>query len=248
MLVAEDNAVNRRLAVAMLEKRGHSVVFAHTGREAVEAVRAGGVFDLVLMDMQMPEMDGFEATAAIRDPEKDTGGRLPIVALTAHSMKGDARPASPPGWTATWPSRFACLSSLRSSSGLLRAATWPRPRPTGMRLTIDPDDLCARLEGDRELMLELAELFLTGSPHALSEVRRAIDASDAPELLRAAHTLKGSLSCFGATTACASAHALEMMGHTGDLTGADARLADLVRDVNHLTRGLAAIVARIPAA
>ena len=88
ILVAEDNSVNRRLATRLLEKRGHSVAVAANGREAVAAIDKES-FDLVLMDMQMPEMDGFEATAAIRQKEKLSGARLPIVALTAHAMKGD---------------------------------------------------------------------------------------------------------------------------------------------------------------
>ena len=88
ILVAEDNSVNRRLATRLLEKRGHSVAVAANGREAVAAIGKES-FDLVLMDMQMPEMDGFEATAANRQKEKFTGTRLPIVALTAHAMKGD---------------------------------------------------------------------------------------------------------------------------------------------------------------
>jgi signal transduction histidine kinase/DNA-binding response OmpR family regulator len=88
VLLAEDNRVNQRLATRLLEKRGHSVVVAADGREALAAIQKEG-FDLVLMDLQMPEMDGFEATVAIREKEKAGGARLPIVALTAHAMKGD---------------------------------------------------------------------------------------------------------------------------------------------------------------
>ena len=88
VLVAEDNAVNQRLILRLLEKRGHHVTLAGNGREAVDAV-ARESFDLVFMDVQMPELDGFEATASIRLGERVTGGRLPIIALTAHAMKGD---------------------------------------------------------------------------------------------------------------------------------------------------------------
>jgi two-component system sensor histidine kinase/response regulator len=88
ILLAEDNAVNQRLATRLLEKRGHRVMVAANGHEAIDAY-AKETFDLVLMDVQMPEMDGFEATAAIREKEKATGTRLPIIALTAHAMKGD---------------------------------------------------------------------------------------------------------------------------------------------------------------
>jgi PAS domain S-box-containing protein len=88
ILVAEDNAVNQRLAVRLLEKQGNTVVVAGNGREALAAL-AGGSFDLILMDVQMPEMDGLEATAHIRAQEKETGKHIPIIAMTAQAMKGD---------------------------------------------------------------------------------------------------------------------------------------------------------------
>jgi two-component system sensor histidine kinase/response regulator len=88
ILLAEDNAVNQTLAVRLLEKRGYSVVVAGDGRTAVEAFEKNQ-FDIVLMDIQMPGMDGFEATAAIRAKEKLSGGHVPIIAMTAHALKGD---------------------------------------------------------------------------------------------------------------------------------------------------------------
>jgi len=88
ILLAEDNAVNQRLAVRLLEKRGHRVTLASNGLEAVHALEKER-FDLVLMDLQMPEMDGFEATAALRKKEKSTGTHQRVIALTAHAMKGD---------------------------------------------------------------------------------------------------------------------------------------------------------------
>jgi PAS domain S-box-containing protein len=88
ILLAEDNAINQLLAVRMLEKLGHKVVVANNGREALAAVERGH-FDLILMDVQMPEMGGFEATAHLRERERQSGGHLPIIALTAHAMKGD---------------------------------------------------------------------------------------------------------------------------------------------------------------
>jgi CheY-like chemotaxis protein len=88
ILLAEDNAVNQRLIVRLLEKRGHSIVVAHDGRQALDLLEHQH-FDLVLMDVQMPELNGFEVTTAIRQKELETGEHLPIVALTAHAMKGD---------------------------------------------------------------------------------------------------------------------------------------------------------------
>ncbi|MFH1242162.1 MAG: response regulator [Pseudomonadota bacterium] len=86
--MAEDNPVNQKLAVKMLEKRGHRVVVASDGRQAMEALDRES-FDLILMDVQMPGMDGFETTKAIREKEEREGGHIPIVAMTAHAIKGD---------------------------------------------------------------------------------------------------------------------------------------------------------------
>ena len=88
LLLAEDNEVNQRIGVAMLRRLGHAVLVVENGRDAVEAIRTGD-FDAVLMDVQMPEMSGFDATAAIRTMERDTGRHVRIVALTAHAMAGD---------------------------------------------------------------------------------------------------------------------------------------------------------------
>jgi len=88
ILLAEDNLVNRALAQRLLQKRGHTVEIAGDGNEVLEKVKSG-TFDLVLMDVEMPVINGFEATAAIRDGEKTTGSHLPIIAMTAHALKGD---------------------------------------------------------------------------------------------------------------------------------------------------------------
>ena len=114
VLLAEDNAVNRKIAVRFLEKMGHAVTVACDGREAVDAL-AREQFDLALVDIQMPELDGFEVAAAVRAREAGTERRLPLLAVTAHAMQGDReRAALPPAWTATFPSR--------SSS-----TCWPKP-------------------------------------------------------------------------------------------------------------------------
>jgi CheY-like chemotaxis protein len=86
ILLADDNLINRKIAIRMLESQGHSVTTAENGRECVERFREGG-YDAILMDVQMPEMDGFEATQAIRELEAATGGRIPVIAMTAHAMK-----------------------------------------------------------------------------------------------------------------------------------------------------------------
>jgi CheY-like chemotaxis protein len=107
VLLVEDNPVNQRLATRMLEKRGHRVILAGNGGEALEALEKGS-FDLVFMDVQMPEMDGFQATAAIREKEIGTGTHLAVIALTAHAIKGDRERCLAAGmdgrgsWTTSW--------------------------------------------------------------------------------------------------------------------------------------------------
>jgi CheY-like chemotaxis protein len=86
--LAEDNLVNQKLALRLLEKRGFEVTVVGDGRAALDALEKG-TFDAILMDVQMPDMDGFEATAAIREKEKSTGAHIPIIAMTAHALKGD---------------------------------------------------------------------------------------------------------------------------------------------------------------
>jgi CheY-like chemotaxis protein len=88
VLVAEDNPINQKLAIKILEKRGHLVSVVSNGQEAIDASKEE-YFDLILMDVQMPDLDGFEATGRIRNREEEEGGHIPIVAMTAHAMKGD---------------------------------------------------------------------------------------------------------------------------------------------------------------
>jgi len=246
ILVAEDNAVNQRLLVRILEKQGHAVTLAGNGREALSALEAGTLFDVVLMDVQMPEMDGFEATAAIRAREKDTGAHVPIVALTAHALKGDREACLAAGMDEyltkpiRTPELLEVITRLSSDAKVvLPPSVSPGP---ALRRLFEPEVILARIGGDRALLEELVDLFLAEASEALAELGRALDEGDAGKLARAAHLLRGSASNFGPGAVPESALVLEQMGRSGVLDGASPRLAVLTRDLEDLFRSLKAMV------
>jgi two-component system sensor histidine kinase/response regulator len=224
ILLAEDNIVNQRFAVRLLEKAGHRVVVAGDGREAlallgVEPPAGPPPFDLVLMDVQMPEVGGFEATARLRAREKVTGGHLPVLALTAHAMKGDqerCRAAGMDGYVAK-PVRPAEL--WQAIESVVPAAGEPGSA-TGAAPAANREAVLARTGGDVDLLRELVALYRADYPRLLEEIRLAVHSGDTARLRRAAHTLKGVAGTFGAEWVCAEAQRLEVMGRVGTLAGA----------------------------
>jgi signal transduction histidine kinase/DNA-binding response OmpR family regulator len=220
VLVAEDNRVNQQVIRRLLEKLGHAVVLAPNGRDAL-AVLERQAIDVVLMDVQMPEMDGFTATAAIRERQAGRGGRrLPIVALTAHAMKGDrekclaagmddylAKPVTPEALASV-------LGRLFDDAGEAAAtAATATERPAA---PLDLAALHAYVGGDRELLCELLTIFSEECPGHLQAIRAALEPFDAEGLARAAHTIKGSLRAIGAARAASLAERLERAGRDGD--------------------------------
>jgi signal transduction histidine kinase/DNA-binding response OmpR family regulator/HPt (histidine-containing phosphotransfer) domain-containing protein len=244
ILLAEDNAVNRQLVTALLAKRGHTSVSVVNGREAVAAVAKGG-FDLVLMDVQMPEMDGLQATAAIRKAEQKTGAHVPIVALTAHAMKGD-REACLAAGTDEYLSKpvnatelFTLIETLTGIAAAAKPAqpdVAPPPEPA-----CDMGSVLTRVEGDRNLLRELAQILRTEIPGALAEIRRCVATGNSAGLERAAHGFRGACGNFGAGGAVRAAHVLELMGRRASFEDVDARVADLVRETDSLQLALVGV-------
>jgi CheY-like chemotaxis protein len=230
-MVAEDNRVNQQLAVRLLEKRGHSVVVAGNGREAVAAFEREA-FDVIFMDVQMPEMGGFEATAAIRARENEHQ-RLPIIAMTARAMKGDREAclaAGMDGYIAKPISSKVLFEQLECLT--------VRDAPAS---EVDMDALLARVEGDRELLGDLVRIFLEDSPARLAALQAAVQQHDPAALQTPAHAIKGSAANFGAPEAVVAAEQLEKMGRGGDLTGVGAAFGELERSMSQLTGKLAAL-------
>ena len=236
ILVAEDNPVNQRLAVRLLEKWGHRVVVASNGREAVATAEKQD-FDLLLMDVQMPQVDGLEATAAIRRREKATGAHIPIIAVTARAMKGDRERCIEAGMD-------GYISKPIRGQELFKVLEHLPPEPRGREAqpevqALDLEAALARLDGDRGLLAEMASLFVEDCPRMLAAIREAITCQDAQALARAAHRLKGSVSNFAAQAALDAALKVEMAAGRADFAGAQVAYAALEQTLEHVAGALA---------
>ena len=248
MLLAEDNAVNQRLAVRLLEKQAHTVVVAGTGREALDLLERQR-FDVVLMDVQMPEMGGFEATARIRAAEArgrsycTRGGRLPVIALTAHAMTGDRERCLAAGMDGYVPKPIQPEVLWQAVHDALRPAP-PTPaeaRPAVPAEVFNPEALLRRLEGDTELLRELVGLFLDDCPRLVAELREALAQQDQARVKSVAHALKGSVANFSAVAAQDAARRLETFARDGDLEGAERAFAELEKALDQLRVALAVL-------
>ncbi|HEX3152465.1 MAG TPA: response regulator [Gemmataceae bacterium] len=240
VLLAEDNPINQKLAVRLLEKRGHTVVVAGNGCEAIDLVfgeRAVTPFDVVLMDVQMPEMDGLEATAAIRKHESTSGGHLPIVAMTAHAMKGDEDRCLACGMDAYIPkpvkpdALFNVLTRLARKESSVTVAL---AADGALLKLIDWNEALAHVRGDVDLLRELAGIFLSEWGHWSGELAAGVAAGDAQLVRRTAHTIKGSLGTFAATNAYRAAQDLESQAESCSLKVVPPAFDRLQRDLQEL--------------
>jgi CheY-like chemotaxis protein/HPt (histidine-containing phosphotransfer) domain-containing protein len=230
ILVAEDNLVNRAVATGVLKKQGHDLVHVSNGREAVEAF-ADGSFDLILMDVQMPEMDGFEATRQIRELEETTGGHMRIVAMTAHAMAGDRERCLAAGMDDYVSKPLRKEDLLRALEGASVAESDDR---TETALFYSREQLLSQCDGDEALMAELVSIFHDNTPQILQAVGEAVEKGDAPALAAQAHKLLSSLGAFGAGHARTLALRLEKHGQENDFGGAKERVTELERETHKI--------------
>lgn len=223
LLLVEDNHVNQKLALRLLEKMGHQVTLAINGREAFELLKPNS-FDLVLMDIQMPVMGGVEATEKIRDAEHDSGRHIPIIAMTAHAMAGDAEKyllAGMDGYVSK-PVRASFLHAeidrlARPAHAETRGPTREGEKymPTAI---IDLTELLARVENDRKLMRDLLLIFKEEFPRHLQALRDAVDSMDGEKVAVVAHALKGMLSNLAASPAAGAAARLEHLSRNREVS------------------------------
>jgi len=235
VLVVEDNAINQALIMRLLANMGHTSVLAQNGREAVALVSSEG-FDLVFMDVQMPEMDGLAATRAIRQKETINGTHLPIYAMTAHALKGDRERCLESGMDGylTKPIRFSDVERTLAGLGSEAAMTTitqniPTPEKWNKIEALD------RLGGDDELLQELIQIFLAESPKLILKLQKAVFESDAEAVMQCAHSMKGEISCLGGDAAAKAALELETMGRNKTLGGAAEALVTFEREFAAVT-------------
>ncbi|MFO0871810.1 MAG: response regulator [Pirellulales bacterium] len=239
ILLAEDGLANQRLAVGLLEKWGHTVVVAGDGREAVAAFQREP-FDLILMDVQMPELDGFEATAWIRDLERQRGGHIPIIAMTARAMRGDRELCLGHGMDGyvSKPVRRQVLYEAIAPFFSDRPAAASMDHSPETTAHVDWDVALAHVEGDPELLREVIRTFLAESPRLLQQLDEALQRQETTVAERLAHTLKGSLKLFGQTRAVAAATHLEALAREGNLSAAFQARPELASALDCLTAEL----------
>jgi two-component system sensor histidine kinase/response regulator len=223
ILLAEDNITNQTLAARLLTKKGHSVTIVSNGKEAVDAL-AGRSFDFVLMDVQMPELDGLAATVLIREREKITGIHIPIIAMTANAMQGDREKCLVSGMDGyiSKPIRVPeLMTEIARIVSLQTAQT--SPDPSGSKTKVFDFNEVAALEqigGDKELLSELVQSFLKESPDLISVIAASIKNQDRSLLERSAHTLKSNFAIFASDAGVDLAFRLESVARDGKLAEA----------------------------
>ncbi|MHB1425649.1 MAG: PAS domain S-box protein [Gemmataceae bacterium] len=239
VLLAEDNIVNQRLAVRILEKHGHGVVVACNGKEAVNRVEREP-FDLVLMDLEMPEMSGFEATAAIRARERQTGRRIPILALTAHAMKGDRERCLAAGMDGYVAKPVQARELYQAIAALVPTAAVSEPQAAPAPVIHDRNAALEHVGGDVGLLRELTEVFLKDCPRMIEEVIEGLCAGDPIKVKRAAHSIKGAVGILGGKAASEAALRLETIARQSDLSQAETAWQALRQALEQLQRTLKA--------
>lgn len=218
VLLAEDSLINQKLAIGLLEKWGHRVTVANNGLEALELSGLGN-FDLVLMDVQMPELDGLDATRAIRRREQLTGVHLPIIAMTAHAMKGDRERCLESGMDdyLMKPIRaeelFQALERIGEGIPTIGVS---QNAPTASD-HVDWDTAQRAVNNDDDLLRHVVEAFLEEGPQLVKTLSNSLISNDGKSFQRAAHTLKSGLRMFGISSLANEVEQLEMAAKNGQL-------------------------------
>jgi PAS domain S-box-containing protein len=244
ILLAEDNPVNQALVMRLLEKRGHMVQVVANGQQALETLErtSPSRFDLILMDMLMPVMDGEECVARIRAKENGGTSRIPIIALTAHAMKGDRDRIMSMGVDGYLPKPVRPPQLFETIESLFQLPAGPdgsRAPDNRCDTVLDRQQLLARFAEDKTLLGNLISTFFDDCPTLIAAVRDAVARKDGAEFRRITQVLKNNLALFSARAACEAAGLVELAARTPDLERAGEALAQLEEELECLRPALA---------
>jgi CheY-like chemotaxis protein/HPt (histidine-containing phosphotransfer) domain-containing protein len=240
ILLVEDNPVNRKLAQHVLEKEGYTVVAADNGVAALKTLERKR-FDLVLMDVQMPRMDGIETTTAIRNREKIAGGYIPIVALTAHAMAGDRERCLKAGMDGYLIKPIQPAMLLEAIERLHLACSGRSRSAQAKKVVLDRAALLDRVDGDVPLLGEITKLFLQECGPLMASARAAMKTGNASRFAYDIHTLRGMFRSLSATAAQEAAGKLEELSLKTDREKAEATYALLEQEVQVLKTELGSL-------
>ena len=260
ILLAEDNSINQKLAVIVLSKAGYSVDAVENGLQAIEKAKEGK-YNAILMDVQMPEMDGFEATRCIREWETSRHQHIPIVAMTAHAMKGDRERCLEAGMDdyVSKPleirillgvlDRWLQLTEPEGKQPAQISKPFPSippfitvpaepPAPPANELPMDIERALERFGGDRPFLMEMSQDLVKGLPQRIEELKIALSTQNANDFTRHAHNMKGVSANFSADPITKLSAELESLGRGDDLASAPGILAHLELEAERLVKFL----------
>ncbi|HEX9192923.1 MAG TPA: response regulator [Burkholderiales bacterium] len=240
ILLVEDNPINRRLAQHVLEKQGHRILAVDNGAAALEMLERRH-FDLVLMDVQMPRMDGIETTAAIRNREKTTGEHIPIVALTAHAMVGDRERCLQAGMDGYLIKPIQPAMLLEAVERLQSVSAGRSQSGRADKVVLDRAALLDRVDGDMQLLGEVTGLFLQSCGELMASAREAMASGNTGGFAHDMHTLRGMLRSLSADAAQEAAGKLEELDLKKEREKADATYALLEQEVQALKAELSGL-------
>jgi len=241
ILVAEDTPFNQKFISRLLQRWNYKAVIVENGLEAIKAVNQNK-YDIILMDVQMPEMDGFEATKKIREIEKETGAHIPIVAMTAHAMKGDRELCLEAGMDDYIPKPISSNALLEAIQALVQPTKGdfqPLQEDKTALPTVDKEKLLRSFDNDWELFAESVDILNSEYPNMLAELKNAFETGDSAKLRRTAHAIKGMVGNFQAVSAAQAALVLEEMGRNDKLDGVESAYENLANEMTRLEKMLA---------
>lgn len=229
LLVAEDNSVNQRITQGILQKHGHQVEIVQNGFQVLSALDREN-FDAILMDIQMPEMDGLECTQLIRQREINTGEHLPIIAMTAHALVVEKERCIKAGMD-------AYLTKPINTQSLLKTLQDCASNPRAASL-FDSELVLKSLGGDVELLKEASTLFLNDAPEILEQMKEAIQNHNSEALFKTAHAFKGCVGNFHSQALMRRSSTLEELGRQGSFEKTLHEINFLEKEFSEFTKEL----------